>query len=81
MRNAMLGAVMVATLCGCAQASFHPLPQQPHALVAVPAAQPLCVFMCRLTITVGEGVASQAITESESINMPPVLAPIPGVTP
>lgn len=81
MRNAMLGAVMVATLCGCAQASFHPLPQQPRAMVAVPAALPMCLFLCRVLITVGEGVASQAITESESMNMPPMLAPVPGITP
>lgn len=74
-----LGAALALT--GCAQASWHPLPQQPHALVAAPAAQPFCVFMCRLIITVGEGVASQAITESESINTPPLMAPIPGVTP
>lgn len=77
--------LLALLLTGCAQASWHPLPMQPRALVATPAALPLCVFFCRLTITVGdaegarvssdapvtltEGSNTQSVSESESTSM------------
>jgi hypothetical protein len=74
-------AALALSLTGCAQASWHPLPQQPHALITLPAALPFCVFMCRVMVTVGEGVATQAVQTSESNNMGgPALPGIPGVT-
>jgi hypothetical protein len=81
MRSSLVGLMLL--LAGCSQASWHPLPSQPRALVALPVVHPLCVFWCHVTVTlsdaegadvegsgnsVTEGAVTQTIQQTESVS-------------
>ena len=68
MRSSLV--VLILLLAGCSQASWHPLPSQPRALVALPVVHPLCVFWCHVTVTLSdaEGAVTQTIQQTESVS-------------